>query len=264
MVDEADESAQALVLDGRRRRRVVHLEDDGEQARHELSVQLGSLAHVLQPHVARQRRALAALLLATAATRCAQILVHNCLVVVVVGSGWWWWRGCACGRQVGLALDGSSGAALLVDLYHGVEVDDVGAAHRVEHALVLLLCVGGLDDARIGGRVRTPHVVLVAPLPRHALVVVRQRRLAQHLVDGEQAARGQARQALAHQRHQLVQLLRRAARQDVNCFRCNNNNNNNKEGDYKYNNIILSDCVGKTGHNCQFVSRIQKCLFFFG
>lgn len=64
-----------------------------------------------------------------------------------------------------LSTDGSRCSRLLVDLQHGVEVDDIGATERVEHALVLFLHERRLDYARVDGRVRTPHVVLVFPLP---------------------------------------------------------------------------------------------------
>lgn len=78
-------------------------------------------------------------------------------------------RGCGGGGCVRsgeeLSTDGSRCSRLLVDLQHGVEVDDIGATERVEHALVLFLHERRLDYARVDGRVRTPHVVLVFPLP---------------------------------------------------------------------------------------------------
>lgn len=76
-------------------------------------------------------------------------------------------RGCGgCVRRgEELSTDGSRCARLLVDLQHGIEVDDICASERVEHALVLFLHERRLDYARVDGRVRTPHVVLVFPLP---------------------------------------------------------------------------------------------------
>ena len=75
-----------------------------------------------------------------------------------------WGGGCVRSGEE-LSTDGSRCARLLVDLQHCVEVDDIGATERVEHALVLFLHERRLDYARVDGRVRTPHVVLVFPLP---------------------------------------------------------------------------------------------------
>ncbi len=146
------------MLDGGACRGAVDRVEDGEEGADELCVDLGLLLQVLEAAVA----------LVSLGGLLGRLLARLGLL---------------------LALDGPGSAGFLVDLHHGVEVEDVGAGAGVEDALVFGVGVGGLDEAGVVGCVWAPDVALVAPLPGDVVAVVGGGGERQDRVDGEDACR---------------------------------------------------------------------------